>query len=129
MGSALEPGSDTSEHVARRLIFSMAEVLSERDRTIMKDAAFSSIGIDKTRDIFLVYARVLTNAGCLYDCLLGLAECLPDVESGAAALEEIIRRACTRAVGRRKDGLLYTHPDDKFVTESWFLDGNCLSTT
>ncbi|CAE7401950.1 unnamed protein product [Symbiodinium sp. CCMP2592] len=119
VGSALEPGGDTSEHVARRLIFSMAEVLNEKDRAIMKDSAFASVAIDKTRDIFLVYARVLTHAGSLYDFLLGIAECLPDVDSGAEALQQIIRRACTRAVGQRKGGLLYTHPEDKFVTEAY----------
>ena len=118
VGSALEAGGDYSEHAARRMIFCMSEVLCERDRAMMSKTIFSSIAIDKTQDILLLYARLLTPEG-LYDCLIGCRETLPDVQTTSDALQELIKKACTQPVACRKDGALYEHPEDSFLAASW----------
>ena len=115
VGSSLVPGGDDSPHVARRLIFSMAEVISQRDREILKQAIASSIAIDKTKDWLLLYIRVLVKQG-IYDMLGGIqGDTGGDVPAVTAALNSILKRMCTEPKGRRaSNGSVYEHEEDRF---------------
>ena len=115
VGSSLAPGGDDSTHIARRLVYSMAEVLSEQDRKILSSAVASSISIDKTGDWMLLYIRVLVKDG-IYDCLGGIhGDTVGDVPKVAEALNRILKQMFTVPLGRRlSNACVYEHEDDKF---------------
>ena len=131
VGSALTPGGDDSRKVAKNLIFSMSQTLSQVDRYMMKKAIKTSISIDKTGEYLLLYCRTLTPYG-LYDFLGGVqGDVTGEIPAVSAAMLQILRRMCTRPDGRRKadDSCIYSHDSDKFdgaacSKQSWTLNAS-----
>ena len=99
VGSALAPGGDSSSQVARQLIAAMAEMLRQIDRRMLSRVVQSSISIDKTADIMLLYIRLLVPEG-IYDFLGAVrGDTLSDVEAIGSALEAALKRMCSSATG------------------------------
>ncbi|CAE7033689.1 unnamed protein product [Symbiodinium sp. CCMP2592] len=99
VGSALAPGGDSSSPVARQLIRAMAEVLRQIDRRMLSRVVQSSISIDKTADMMLLYVRLLVPEG-IYDFLGSVrGDTLSDVEAIGSALEAALQQMCTSATG------------------------------
>ena len=119
VGSALlAPETDASRTVTRKLLQCLRAPLDEQDLFHMQHSVAASIGIDKGDVYLVVYGRILSKAGGLYDFLLGIdGDTSPDLEQPDSArkiveaLKRILVRASTKRGTQRRDKT-YFGPDD-----------------
>ena len=121
LGSALSHSAshdDCSGKAMVKMTYSMALVLERKDQEIIQDLEKCSIALDERDQILLIFLRVLTKKGQIYECLLGLAR---DYGTGPAnclkAIEAVMREKCTRKQGRRKIPHYDKGEGDKFDAE------------
>ena len=105
VGSALPEGGpcrDGSRHLPGKVLSCLSEPLRRLDLKVIARAKAMSIALDERAQVLLVYARILTRKGELYETLLGLSRDYGvGHENCLAALQQIMQRACTRRRGRR----------------------------
>lgn len=105
VGSALREGdckSDASVRVARNCIVCLAEPLRWRDIEMLRGAKYASIGIDERDSVMLMYARILTIAGEIYDCFLGSVRGYGTLPGDCRrAIVDVVRTACSVRVDRQ----------------------------
>jgi hypothetical protein len=121
LGSALSTGAkdDSSRDTGAKLQRCMGEALVRRNFAVFSKAIKSSFALDERDSVLLVFARVLTGRGDLYECLVGLSI---DGGSGAKnvsrALEAVWKEAFTVRHGRRcKSG--HSGDGDVFEEQAW----------
>lgn len=101
IGSCLAPGSDDSRKSAKKLLVCTAEPFYQIDRKVMRNAVQSSIAIDKSGDVLLLYGRCLVREG-LYDFLIGTESNVGhEIADTVEAVTNIIRRTSTVRKGKR----------------------------
>ncbi|CAE7250176.1 unnamed protein product [Symbiodinium sp. CCMP2592] len=119
----LDPQADASDTVLRKMLQCLVEPLNQEILFHMRQAVASSIAMDRGPDSCLVvYARILTKSGQIFDCHLGIqGDCVADAEEPQAsrklseAFKKILLRSCTkRGDGRRSN--LYHGEDDTIDT-------------
>jgi hypothetical protein len=121
LGSALnQSGShnDSSGKAMAKMTYSMGLVLERKDQEIIQGLKKCSIALDERDQILLIFLRVLTKTGQIYECLLGLAR---DYGTGPTnclkAIEAVMRQKCTRKHGRRTIPHYDKGEGDKFDAE------------
>jgi len=112
--SALPESGDNGRALARKLVYALAEPLRKSNLDVLSTTIKASVALDERDQVLLVTARCLTPTG-LWDILLGLDRDFGfGGEAVAAAVRKVLRRACTRRIGRRESMDSDESPSDMF---------------